>query len=98
MKRYGSLLELTEAFPTELDDGNPFSVCSTRGFVCHEFAMTLGSTGFFSFLWETATAQVEQTGEVSAEIVSALLDLQGSRGIYEDPARFEERRCCTVLG
>ena len=57
-----------------------------------QFAMTLGSTGSLSFLWETAAAQVEQTGEVSAEIVSALLDLQGSRGIYEDPARFEELR------
>ena len=46
-------------------------------------------------LWERAEMEVQQTGEVSADVVRILLDLQGPRGIYEDPKEFESlpRRC-----
>jgi hypothetical protein len=40
-------------------------------------------------LLERAELDVEQTGEVSAEVTRALLDVQGSRSIFEDPQQFE---------
>ena len=43
-------------------------------------------------LWERAEREVQQTGEVSAEIVRTMLDLQGPRGIYDDPKEFESLR------
>ena|SRR5687768_12571192 len=45
-------------------------------------------TGGLSLL-ERAELEVQQTGEVSAEVTRALLDVQGSRSIYEDPEQFE---------
>ncbi len=43
-------------------------------------------------LWQQACAEVEDTGELSAETVGTLLDHQGPRGIYEDPAELERLR------
>lgn len=43
-------------------------------------------------LWERMEAELAQTGEVSAEVVNILLDLQGPRGIYDDPKQFESLR------
>lgn len=43
-------------------------------------------------LWERAEAEVEQTGEVSAELTLALLDAQGARGIFAEPEHFEVLR------
>jgi len=57
-----------------------------------EFWVTLGAAACGPLLWAEAEAQVEQTGEVAAETVRMLLDLQGRRGIYENPERFEELR------
>ena len=42
--------------------------------------------------WQQACAQVAETGEVSTETVHALLDAQGSRGIYERQEEFERLR------
>jgi hypothetical protein len=41
---------------------------------------------------ERAELEVEQTGEVSAELTMALLDAQGARGIFAEPEHFEELR------
>jgi len=41
---------------------------------------------------ERAELEVEQTGEVSADLTRALLDAQGAHGIFEDPEHFEELR------
>jgi hypothetical protein len=54
--------------------------------------MTVGAAATLPLVWSRAEAEVEQTGEVSADTVRTLLDLQGSRGIYENPERFEELR------
>ena len=43
-------------------------------------------------LWQQACAEVEETGAVSAKTVNALLDHQGPRGIYEDPAELDRLR------
>lgn len=43
-------------------------------------------------LIERAELEVEQTGEVSAELTLALLDAQGARGIFAEPEHFEELR------
>ena len=43
-------------------------------------------------LLERAELEVQQTGEVSAEVTRALLDVQGSRSIFEDPEQFEYLR------
>ncbi|MBI4521372.1 MAG: hypothetical protein HY701_11080 [Gemmatimonadetes bacterium] len=43
-------------------------------------------------LWERAELEVQQTGEVSPELTRALLDAQGSRGIFEEPEHFEVLR------
>jgi hypothetical protein len=42
--------------------------------------------------WQQACAQVADSGDVSAEMVRALLDTQGAPGIYEDPDQFERLR------
>ena len=41
---------------------------------------------------ERAEHEVEQNGEVSAELTLALLDAQGARGIFAEPEHFEELR------
>jgi hypothetical protein len=43
-------------------------------------------------LWERAETKFQQTGEISAEVVRMLLDLQGPHGIYDDPKHFEDLR------
>jgi len=47
-------------------------------------------------LWERAELQVETTGQVSADLVWTLLDLQGPRGIYDDPKQFESLRAAVT--
>lgn len=42
--------------------------------------------------WQQACTQVAETGEVSTETLEALLDAQGSRGIYAEEAHFERLR------
>ena len=54
--------------------------------------MILGGTLLTPMLWNQALAQVKETGAVSDELIYALLDAQGERGIYENPDRFEELR------
>jgi hypothetical protein len=41
---------------------------------------------------EHAMVEVKETGAVSDELMIALLDAQGERGIYENPERLEELR------
>lgn len=53
------------------------------------FGQVLGSSAATALAWEVARAQVEDTGEVSAETVRVLLDAQGPRGIYDDPEQLE---------
>ena len=53
-------------------------------------ALAAGSAA--AALWQQACAEVEDSGEVSAETVGTLLDHQGPRGIYEDPAELERLR------
>ena len=43
-------------------------------------------------LWEMAELDVQATGEVSPDVAWALLDNQGSRSVFDDPAQFEELR------
>lgn len=43
-------------------------------------------------LWERAEQEVEQSGEVSPELVRMMLDLHGPRGIFDQPGPFEELR------
>lgn len=43
-------------------------------------------------IWERMESEFQQTGEVSAEVTRILLDLQGPRGIYDDPVAFESLR------
>ncbi len=43
-------------------------------------------------LWQQACAEVESTGALSAETVGILLDHQGPRGIYENPAELDRLR------
>jgi hypothetical protein len=61
-----------------------------------DFGALVGAAAAFPLAWTEAEAQVRQTGEVSADIVRMLLDLQGSRGIYEHPERFEELRAAVA--
>src|SRR5688572_25875490 len=63
------------------------------------FVQALGATALAPLvapsvptLWAQAAQQVEQTGEVSREVTLALLDAQGTRGIFDDPKEFEELR------
>jgi hypothetical protein len=64
-----------------------------------KFAQLLGASLFApvvavrgASLWERAELEVEQTGEVSPDVTLALLDAQGTRGIFEDRQAFEELR------
>jgi hypothetical protein len=57
-----------------------------------ELAALIGAAATLPLAWAQAEAQVQSTGEVTADTVRLLLDLQGSRGIYENPERFEELR------
>jgi hypothetical protein len=41
---------------------------------------------------ERAELEIQQTGEVSAELTLALLDAQGARSIFSEPEHFEELR------
>ena len=43
-------------------------------------------------MWERAELEVQQVGEVSAEVARIILDNQGLRGVYDDPEEFEELR------
>lgn len=52
--------------------------------------LALPATGLS--LLEIADLEEQQTGEVSAEVTRALLDVQGSRSIFEDPEQFEHLR------
>ena len=64
---------------------------SRRDFTKQMFGMSVvaaAPAGGLSLL-ERAELEVQQTGEVSAEVTRALLDVQGSRSIYEDPKQFE---------
>lgn len=54
-----------------------------------ELARLAGASGALAVSWETAIAEQESTGEVSATTVRTLLDAQGDRGIYDDPEQFE---------
>ena len=54
--------------------------------------MILGGTLLTPVFWNKATAEVNEAGAVSDELIYALLDAQGERGIYENPERFEELR------
>ena len=53
-------------------------------------ALAAGSAA--ALVWQQACAEVEETGELSAETVGTLLDHQGPRGIYEDPAELDRLR------
>lgn len=53
-------------------------------------ALAAGSAA--AALWQQACAEVEDTGELSAETVGTLLDHQGPRGIYADSAELERLR------
>ncbi len=57
-----------------------------RDFAALAAATTAGA------LWQQACADVEETGEVSADTTRTLLDHQGPRGIYADPAELERLR------
>lgn len=57
-----------------------------RDFAALAAASTAGA------LWQHACAEVEETGEVSAATARTLLDHQGPRGIYEDPAELDRLR------
>ena len=57
-----------------------------------EFWTTVGAAITVPLLWEHAEAEVQDLGEVSAETVKALLELQGGAGIYANPERLEELR------
>jgi len=54
--------------------------------------MILGAVVLTPMIWEKALAEVEGSGQISTEMIHALLDAQGERGIYEDPDRMEELR------
>jgi hypothetical protein len=58
-----------------------------------EFATVLGATALLpGSLWARALVEMEQDGEVSTDLVLTLLDVQGERGIFEDPEHLEELR------
>ena len=57
-----------------------------------KFGIALGAAALTPMLWENAVAEVRESGTVSTEIIHALLDAQGARGIYGDPDRLEELR------
>lgn len=55
------------------------------------FAVLLGAMASAP-LWDLAVAEAQAQGAVSADTVRAMLDAQGGRSIFADPARFEELR------
>ena len=57
-----------------------------RDFAALAAASTAGA------LWQQACAEVRTPARLSAETVGTLLDHQGPRGIYEDPAELERLR------
>ena len=57
-----------------------------------EFAAMLGAAVSLPHLWERAVEEYEQTGEISADLATALLDNQGERGIFADPKHLDELR------
>jgi len=57
-----------------------------------KFGMILGAAVLTPIILEKALAEVEDTGQISTEMIHALLDAQGKRGIYKDPDRLEELR------
>ena len=57
-----------------------------------DFWVTVSSALTVPVLWQRAEAEVQQTGEVSPDTVKALLEFQGSPGIYANPERMEELR------
>ena len=50
------------------------------------------AAGFGLSLLERAELDVQQAGEVSAEVAKMMLDVQGMHSIYDDPEQFEELR------
>ncbi len=61
-----------------------------------EFGAMLGAAAALPLAWGEAEAQVQQTGEVSADTVRMLLDMHGPHGIYDNPERFEELRAAVA--
>ncbi len=57
-----------------------------------EFAAMVGAAVASPGLWGRAVAEFEQTGEVSQDTALALLDAQGERGIFAEPAHLDELR------
>jgi hypothetical protein len=55
-------------------------------------AATVASPAAALTIWEQAELEVQQTGEVSPQIVKTLLDLHGPHGIFDQPEYFEELR------
>lgn len=49
-------------------------------------------TAAAALAWQQACTQVAEDGEVTAETVRVLLDAQGGRGIYDEPAELERLR------
>ncbi len=58
--------------------------------------MSVGASAGLPLLWREAEAQVMVNGEVSVDVVRAVLDLHGSRGIYDNPDLFEELRAAVA--
>jgi hypothetical protein len=61
-----------------------------------EFWTSVGAAAVAPMVWPRLQAEVQQTGEVSAETTRTLLDLHGARGIYDHPERFEELRAAVA--
>ena len=59
-------------------------------------AAPIAPTTAIAGLWERAEIELQETGEVSADVVRILLDLQGPRGIYDDPKEFESLRAAVA--
>jgi hypothetical protein len=53
------------------------------------FASLLGALASAP-LWDLAVTEARTQGTVTADTLRALLDAQGGRSIFDDPARFEE--------
>ena len=52
----------------------------------------LAAGGGIAAVWAQACREVEESGEVSAATAETLLDHQGPRGIYADPAELDRLR------
>lgn len=55
------------------------------------FATVAAGSGL-ALLWQQACREAEQTGAVSTATARTLLDHQGPRGLYEDPAELDRLR------